>query len=115
MEFEFEKPLQPIRDEIAKLEAKRLKGDSGASAKIATLQRRLAVETASLYKALTPWDTVQVARHPGRPTIMQYATRMCDELSSCMATASSATIRRWSADSPASATAASCSSAIARA
>ena len=79
MEFEFEKPLQPIRDEIAKLEAKRLKGDSGASAKIATLQRRLAVETASLYKALTPWDTVQVARHPGRPTIMQYATRMCDE------------------------------------
>ncbi|NLB69542.1 MAG: acetyl-CoA carboxylase carboxyltransferase subunit alpha, partial [Lentisphaerae bacterium] len=24
-------------------------------------------------------DTVQVARHPGRPTIMQYANKMCDE------------------------------------
>ena len=79
MEFEFEKPLQPIRDEIAQLEAKRLKGDGAASAKIASLQRRLAAETERLYAALSPWDTVQVARHPGRPTIMQYATKMCDE------------------------------------
>lgn len=79
MEFEFEKPLQPLRDEIAKLETKRLKGDGNATSKIATLHRRLITETARIYDHLTPWDTVQVARHPGRPTIMQYATKMCDE------------------------------------
>ena len=79
MEFEFEKTLQPLRDEIAKLEAKRLKGDSTASSKLSTLQRRLDTETAHLYAKLSPWDTVQVARHPGRPTITQYASTMCDE------------------------------------
>lgn len=79
MNFEFEKTLEPLRDEIAKLETKRLKGDSAASSKITTLRRKLEAETERIYLTLTPWDKVQVARHPGRPTIMQYATKMCDE------------------------------------
>lgn len=79
MNFEFEKTLEPLRDEIAKLEAKRLKGDGAASSKLVTLRRKLETETERIYSTLTPWDKVQVARHPGRPTIMQYATKMCDE------------------------------------
>ncbi len=79
MNFEFEKTLEPLRDEIAKLEAKRLKGDSAASSKITTLLQKLETETERIYRTLTPWDKVQVARHPGRPTIMQYALKMCDE------------------------------------
>lgn len=79
MDLEFEKPLQQIRDEIAALESKRKKGDSVASSQVAALRRRLKSETAKIYSQLTPWDTVQVARHPGRPTVMDYATKMCDE------------------------------------
>ena len=79
MNFEFEKTLEPLRDEIAKLEAKRLKGDSAAPSKLTALSRKLEAETERIYASLTPWDKVQVARHPGRPTIMQYATKMCDE------------------------------------
>ena len=79
MEFEFEQSLQPLRDQIAQLETKRLKGDGVASSTIATLKRKLETETARIYAHLSPWDTVQVARHPGRPTIMQYAQKMCDE------------------------------------
>ena len=79
MEFEFEQSLQPLRDQIAQLETKRLKGDGVASSTIATLKRKLQTETARIYAHLSPWDTVQVARHPGRPTIMQYAQKMCDE------------------------------------
>ncbi len=79
MEFEFEKSLQPLRDEIAQLETKRLKGDGVASSTIATLKRKLNTEAARIYANLSPWDTVQVARHPGRPTIMQYTQKMCDE------------------------------------
>ena len=79
MTFEFEKPLEPMRDEIAKLEEKRLKGNSGAPAKLSALRSKLEDATTRIYANLTPWDTVQVARHPGRPTIMQYATQMCDE------------------------------------
>ena len=79
MELEFEKPLQIIRDEIVALDQKRKKGDSVASSRIATLRRKLKRETAKIYSQLTPWDTVQVARHPGRPTVMDYAGEMCDE------------------------------------
>jgi acetyl-CoA carboxylase carboxyl transferase subunit alpha len=79
MELEFEKPLRQIREEIEALEAKRKKGDSLASSRIAVLRRKLKSETAKLYSQLSPWDTVQVARHPERPTILEYATRMCEE------------------------------------
>lgn len=79
MNFEFEKTLEPLRDEIAKLETKRLKGDSAAPSKLTALSRKLEAETERIYATLSPWDKVQVARHPGRPTIMQYATKMCDE------------------------------------
>lgn len=79
MELEFEKPLAQIREEIDALEAKRNKGDGTAASRIAALRRKLKAETARLYGQMTPWDTVQVARHPGRPTVMDYATKMCDE------------------------------------
>lgn len=79
MTFEFEKPLQSICDEIEKLEEKRLKGNSAAPAKLSALRHKLKTTTEQIYANLTPWDTVQVARHPGRPAIMQYATQMCDD------------------------------------
>ena len=79
MDFEFEKPLQPLRDQIAALQSKHAKGDAAADAELTELQRRLEAETAKLYANLTAWDIVQIARHPGRPTCRQYAEKMCDE------------------------------------
>lgn len=32
-----------------------------------------------IYSTLEPWDKVQLARHPGRPTITRYSTEMCDD------------------------------------
>ncbi len=80
MDLEFEKPLRVIRDEIAALEAKRLKADAEEPAAIAALRRKLRTESARIYRALTPWETVQVARHPDRPTIEDYAQRMCTDV-----------------------------------
>ena len=68
-----------MRGEIQALESKRLKGDSAAAAQIAALEKEIALETARVYSNLSAWDKVQVARHPGRPTIMRYASEMCDE------------------------------------
>ncbi len=79
MELDFEKPIQDLRAEIAQLEDRRRRGDSAASARIAMLRRKVRAETARIYESLTPWQTVQVARHPGRPTVADYAHRMCDE------------------------------------
>ena len=79
MDFDFEKPLQPLRDKIDELVAKSRRGDPTAEAALAGLRKQLAKESAALYARLTPWQTVQVARHPGRPTARQYAEGMCDE------------------------------------
>jgi len=79
MELEFEKPLQKIKDEIAALEEKRQNGDTVAASDIAALRRKLKSEAGKIYGELSPWEIVQVARHPNRPTVMDYATAMCDE------------------------------------
>ncbi len=79
MDFDFEQPLQDLRDEIASLEARRNRGDSEASERLSALRAKLRRETARVYGSLTPWQTVQVARHPARPTVADYAHRMCDE------------------------------------
>ena len=79
MELEFEKPLQEIREQIAALEQKRQNGDSVAASDLAALRRKLKSEAGKIYGELSPWEIVQVARHPNRPTIMDYATTMCDE------------------------------------
>ena len=79
MELEFEKPLQVIKEEIAALEEKRKNGDSVAASDLAALKRKLKSEAAKIYGELSSWETVQVARHPGRPTFMDYAGVMCDE------------------------------------
>ena len=79
MELDFEQPLRDLQAEIAALEERRRKGDSAASARIASLRRKVRAETARISDALTPWQTVQVARHPGRPTVADYAHKACDE------------------------------------
>lgn len=79
MEYEFEKSLNAIREEIVKLEGKRKSGNSVAASDLAMLHRKLKSETAKVYSHLTPWDTVQVARHPDRPNFRDYSGRMCDE------------------------------------
>lgn len=79
MDLEFEQPLVALRAELESLQSKKNATEGETAEKIATLQKKLRSETSRIYRALTPWETVQVARHPGRPTIDDYAQKMCDE------------------------------------
>ena len=78
-ELAFEAPLVPIRKEVASLESRRPKDATEDSEELAALRKKLRAETTRIYRSLSPWETVQVARHPGRPTIADYAAKMCDE------------------------------------
>ncbi len=76
MELDFEKPLNEITEKIEKLTA----GNNGnSSPEITALKRKLASERKKVYSTLTPWQTVQVARHPGRPLLATYIDGLCDE------------------------------------
>jgi acetyl-CoA carboxylase carboxyl transferase subunit alpha len=46
---------------------------------VARLQSRAGTLVADTYSRLTPWQKVQVARHPGRPHFLDYARRLLED------------------------------------
>jgi acetyl-CoA carboxylase carboxyl transferase subunit alpha len=80
MELEFEKPLTEVEARLATLKQQAAQQpDSPASPQIAELdQQRIKLEK-TLYDSLTPWQTVQVARHPNRPRMDDYLAGVFSE------------------------------------
>jgi acetyl-CoA carboxylase carboxyl transferase subunit alpha len=72
--LEFEKPVAALESRIAELRttAAEAEGDLDISAEIARLERKSAELLSSTYRALTPWQKTQVARHPMRPHFVDY-------------------------------------------
>jgi acetyl-CoA carboxylase carboxyl transferase subunit alpha len=68
-DLDFEKPLAEIDK---RLQALRKRGDKARPEEIAALERELTQATAELYRHLTPWQRVQVARHKDRPYTADY-------------------------------------------
>ena len=62
---------------LKEIEALRLHAaDAGARAAIARLEARADELRAEIYAHLTPWQRVQVARHPNRPDTLDYVERL---------------------------------------
>ena len=73
----FEKPIFDLEQELAAL------NDDGntskESSKVRKLQNQIAEVTRELYSDLSPWETVQVARHQNRPYTRDYLSLVFDE------------------------------------
>jgi len=71
-ELDFEKPISEMEKAVEKL--KTLTGDQGSNitSQIEELQAKLIEQKKEIYNNLTPWQTVQVARHPKRPVLHDY-------------------------------------------
>ena len=72
--LEFEEPIGLLLKEIDALEL--LPHTDGRDREIAVLRRRLDSVRADLYAVLTPWQRVQVARHPNRPGLEDFIRRL---------------------------------------
>ena len=70
--LEFEKPVAALEARITDLRATAADGDLDLSGEISRLESKSASLLASTYKALTPWQKTQVARHPMRPHFLDY-------------------------------------------
>lgn len=70
--LEFEKPVAALEARIAELRTTAAEGDLDISSEIARLERKSAELLSSTYRALTPWQKTQVARHPMRPHFVDY-------------------------------------------
>lgn len=74
--LEFEKPVAALDARIKELRATAVEGDLDISAEIGRLERKSADLLESTYKALTPWQKTQVARHPMRPHFVDYVEKI---------------------------------------
>ncbi len=70
--LDFERPIADMEKAVEKL--KSLAGDSRGELadQLDELQKKLAERKKEIYDNLTPWQTVQVARHPKRPVLHDY-------------------------------------------
>tara|TARA_Y100001933_G_scaffold265033_2_gene334466 strand:- start:4174 stop:5181 length:1008 start_codon:yes stop_codon:yes gene_type:complete len=77
-QLEFERPLADLEAQIAELDAQDDSTD-GIVEKRRELRRELTDLRKKIYSELTPWETVRVARHPGRPLTTDYINLAFDE------------------------------------
>ncbi|HNQ23160.1 MAG TPA: acetyl-CoA carboxylase carboxyltransferase subunit alpha [Phycisphaerae bacterium] len=70
--LDFEKPLLRIQQDIEELEREQAETGRDLNEEIKQQRTRLKSTLRRLYSSLTPWETVQVARHPKRPLSTDY-------------------------------------------
>ncbi|RFU65983.1 acetyl-CoA carboxylase carboxyl transferase subunit alpha [Peribacillus glennii] len=71
-ELEFERPITELRKKIHELREITKDAEVDLSAEIEKLEKRLEKLETDIYENMKPWDRVQVARHPARPTTLDY-------------------------------------------
>jgi acetyl-CoA carboxylase carboxyl transferase subunit alpha len=77
--LEFEKPLVELEKKIEALKVQFEEHITDAGPEIEALEAKLAEERDKLYSNLTPWQRVQIVRHPARPYTLDYLKLLADD------------------------------------
>ena len=77
----FEKPLAEMNRKLDELRNFGKKQNVDVSADIAQMEKKIAEARAKIFAQLTPWQIVQVARHPLRPYGLDYVREMFTDFS----------------------------------
>jgi len=75
--LEFEEPIAVLQKQVEALSLMPQTPEQQRS--IDALQAQIESIRADIYKTLTPWQRVLVARHPNRPTVLDYVSRLFTE------------------------------------
>ncbi len=70
--LEFERPIIELERKIEELKGFSSHKDIDISGEIKRLEEKLATIKKDIYESLTPWQRVQIARHPRRPYTLDY-------------------------------------------
>ncbi|MBL7940007.1 MAG: acetyl-CoA carboxylase carboxyltransferase subunit alpha [Flavobacteriales bacterium] len=76
--LEFEKPIQNVIEQIEKLKEVAAQGSVDVQPTLKDLEKKLAETRKAIYTGLSPWERVQVSRHPDRPYSLKYIEIMSD-------------------------------------
>lgn len=80
MQFlDFEKPVEELYQQIDKMKELGQKNGMDVSASLRELEAALQRSKESIYSNLTPWQRVQLSRHPERPYTLYYIEQICSQ------------------------------------
>ena len=75
--LEFEKPLRELEKQLESLHQQSLENNIDMAAELAAIEEKLEQTRRAIYTNLSPWQRVQVARHPKRPYALDYVQAFC--------------------------------------
>jgi acetyl-CoA carboxylase carboxyl transferase subunit alpha len=82
-ELEFERPITELRKKISEIKEFTKTTDVDLSSEIAKLEDRLEKLENDIYANIKPWDRVQIARLPNRPTTLDYISYLFEGFFEC--------------------------------
>jgi len=77
--LDFEQPIADLEAKIQDLRRASARPAVNVEAEVHALQDKLRVRTAQIFRNLTSWQILQLARHPSRPYTADYIRIFCDE------------------------------------
>jgi acetyl-CoA carboxylase carboxyl transferase subunit alpha len=70
--LDFEEPLKELEDQIIQTQEIGVNTEVDMQDKIDELKKKLKSKTKEIFSGLTPWQRVQLSRHPDRPYTLAY-------------------------------------------
>ncbi|MFL0778274.1 MAG: acetyl-CoA carboxylase carboxyl transferase subunit alpha, partial [Prochlorococcus sp.] len=77
--LEFEKPLVELEQQIEQIRELARDSEVDVSQQLLQLETLATRRREEIFQALTPAQKIQVARHPQRPSTLDYIQMFCDE------------------------------------
>jgi acetyl-CoA carboxylase carboxyl transferase subunit alpha len=80
MEYlEFEMPIKDLQDQLQKCQIIGEESEVDVTATCKKIEKKLVEARKNIYKNLTPWQRVQLSRHPSRPYTLDYIKAICGD------------------------------------
>ncbi|MDQ3048034.1 MAG: acetyl-CoA carboxylase carboxyltransferase subunit alpha [Bacteroidota bacterium] len=76
--LDFEKPIAELHEQLEKMQQVAEKSGVDVSKTIADIDEKIRQARTEIYSNLTPWQRVQVSRHPDRPYTLAYINSVTD-------------------------------------
>lgn len=77
--LDFERDLESLYEQLAKIEQVGLKGDVDVSPMLDEINNKIKNTRKEIYSNLTGWQKVQLSRHPERPYTLYYLNQITDK------------------------------------
>ncbi len=80
MEYlEFELPIKELEEQLQKCQLIGEESDVDVTETCKQIEKKLEQTKKEIYKGLTPWQRVQLSRHPNRPYTLDYINAICGD------------------------------------